>query len=102
MEALLEKEGTVESWNDERLDELARRMDAGFEKMATKEEMKLRFDGVQQEMSRRFDEGADRSERFETQVIAEFHRFTGRLDKLFYIQLFFLISLAVALLSDQA
>jgi hypothetical protein len=33
MEALLEKEGTVESWNDERLDELSRRMDAGFEEM---------------------------------------------------------------------
>ena len=33
MEALLEKEGTVESWNDERLDELSRRMDAGFNEM---------------------------------------------------------------------
>jgi hypothetical protein len=33
MEALLEKEGTVESWNDERMDELSRRMDAGFEEM---------------------------------------------------------------------
>jgi hypothetical protein len=33
MEALLEKEGSVESWNDERMDELARRMDAGFEEM---------------------------------------------------------------------
>jgi len=52
MEALLEKEGTVESWNDERLDELSRRMDKGFEKMATKEEMNLRF----REVDRRFDE----------------------------------------------
>jgi tetrahydromethanopterin S-methyltransferase subunit G len=51
MEALLEKEGNVESWNDERLDELSRRMDAGFEKMATKEEMNLRFDAV----DKRFD-----------------------------------------------
>ncbi|HXR60714.1 MAG TPA: hypothetical protein VN732_05255 [Solirubrobacterales bacterium] len=33
MEALLEKEGNVESWNDERLDELSRRVDAGFEEM---------------------------------------------------------------------
>ena len=39
MEALLEKEGDVESWNDERLDELSRRVDAGFEKMATKVEL---------------------------------------------------------------
>ncbi|MGN6201675.1 MAG: hypothetical protein ACTHNY_04650 [Solirubrobacterales bacterium] len=30
MEALLKKEGTVENWNDERLNELSRRMDAGF------------------------------------------------------------------------
>lgn len=33
MEALLEKEGDVESWNDERLDELSRRMDNGFKEM---------------------------------------------------------------------
>ena len=33
MEALLEKEGTMESWNDERLDELSGRMDTGFKEM---------------------------------------------------------------------
>jgi ribosome assembly protein YihI (activator of Der GTPase) len=33
MEALLEKEGKVENWNDDRLDELSRRMDAGFKEM---------------------------------------------------------------------
>jgi hypothetical protein len=33
MEALLEKEGKVESWNDERLDELSRRVDDGFREM---------------------------------------------------------------------
>lgn len=33
MEALLEKEGDVERWNDERLDQLSRRMDAGFNEM---------------------------------------------------------------------
>lgn len=36
MEALLEKEGDVESWNDERLDELSRRIDAGFERMVSR------------------------------------------------------------------
>ena len=36
----------MESWNDERLDELSRRMDAGFERMATKEELNQRFDAV--------------------------------------------------------
>jgi hypothetical protein len=33
MEALLEREGDVDSWNDERLDELSRRIDAGFNEM---------------------------------------------------------------------
>jgi hypothetical protein len=33
MEALLEKEGTVENWNDERLDELSGRVDSGFKEM---------------------------------------------------------------------
>jgi translation elongation factor EF-Tu-like GTPase len=33
MEALLEKEGNVESWNDERLDELRTRVDDGFTKV---------------------------------------------------------------------
>jgi hypothetical protein len=33
MEALLEKEGKVESWNDDRLDELSRRVDDGFKEM---------------------------------------------------------------------
>ena len=105
MEALLAKEADVESWNDERMDELSRRMDAGFEKAATKtevtankDEMNRRFD----EMGQRCDESAARAERFETKVGAEFHRFTDRLDKLFYIQVFFLISLAAALMTDQA
>jgi len=52
MEALLEKEADVESWNDERMDELSRRMDAGFEKAATKEEMNLRFDEVDKRFGR--------------------------------------------------
>lgn len=41
MEALLEKEGIVESWNDERMDELSGRMDAGFREM--RKEMKEGF-----------------------------------------------------------
>jgi hypothetical protein len=89
MEALLEKEGNVENWNDERMDELSRRMDAGFV-------------GVKDEVNRKFNESAARSQRFESKVETEFHRFTDRLDRLFYIQLFFLVSLAVALVTDQA
>ena len=71
MEALLEKEGTVESWNDERLDELARRMDAGFEKMATKEEMNLRFDAVDARLGR-----------FEGGITAQLADISNRLDRL--------------------
>lgn len=58
MEALLEKEGRVENWNDDWLDELSRRMDAGFERTATKaelgatrEELKGRFDKVDHQLA---------------------------------------------------
>jgi len=78
MEALLEKEGTVDSWNDERLDELSRRMDAGFEKMATKEEMNLRFDAV----DLRFDEMDARLGRFEGSITAQLSDIGSRLDRL--------------------
>lgn len=89
MEALLERGTDVESWNDERMDELSRRVDAGFAATADKEET-----------NRRFDEGAAQLERFESHVRTEFHRFTDRLDKLFYLQLAFMTSLAVGLLTD--
>jgi len=99
----------VENWNDERLNELNQRVEKGFERAATKEEINLRFDGLEAGVNLRFDEmkqrsdaDASRSQRFETKVAGEFNRFTDRLDKLFYIQLFFLISLAAALLTDQA
>jgi hypothetical protein len=98
MEALLEREADMESWNDERMDELSRRMDAGFEQTATKAEVKQGFS----EVNRRFDESVVRSKQFESKVADEFHRFTDRLDKLFYIQFFFLVSLAAALITDQA
>jgi hypothetical protein len=78
MEALLEKEGNVESWNDERMDELSRRMDAGFEKAATKEEINLRF----AEVDRRFDEVDARFNRFEKIIETQFGRINDRLDKL--------------------
>jgi organic radical activating enzyme len=74
MEALLEKEGDVENWNDERMDELSRRMDAGFEKAATKEEMNLRFD----EVNRRFGEVG---KRFDT-IDARLLQINDRLDRM--------------------
>jgi hypothetical protein len=56
MEALLEKEGNVESWNDERLDELSRRMDAGFN------EMREGFSRIELEMKKGFADVASRKE----------------------------------------
>jgi hypothetical protein len=70
MEALLEKEGDVENWNDERMDELSSRMDTGFkgirdemregfarvdrkfEQFATREEMNQRFDSMEGRIDR--------------------------------------------------
>jgi hypothetical protein len=75
MEALLEKEGKVENWNDDRLDELSRRMDGGFK------EMRDGFARVDKEMK----EG--------------FAGVNDRIDKLFYLQILFLISLSVAVIS---
>jgi tetrahydromethanopterin S-methyltransferase subunit G len=74
MEALLEKEGKVESWNDERLDELSRRVDAGFEKAATKVELTA----VKDEMNLRFTEV---DKRFD-QVDKRFGRVEGQLDRI--------------------
>ena len=75
MEALLEKEGIVESWNDERMDELSGRVDAGFK------EVRAEFKEVRSEMR----EG--------------FARVDSRLDRLFYIQIVFMGSLAIGLLT---
>jgi ribosome assembly protein YihI (activator of Der GTPase) len=85
MEALLEKEGTVESWNDERLDELARRMDAGFKDMR---EGFARIDAKFDQVDAKFD--------------SKFDGLNARIDKLFYIQILFLISLAGALITHSA
>jgi len=48
MEALLEREADVESWNDERMDELSRRMDDGFN------EMRAGFDRIDIKMTEGF------------------------------------------------
>jgi hypothetical protein len=68
----------VDSWNDERMDELSRRMDAGFEKAATKEEMNWRFDKI----DARLDGFEGRLGRFERSVESHFGRLNDRLDKL--------------------
>jgi hypothetical protein len=66
MEALLEKEGEVENWNDDRLDELSGRVDSGFK------EMREGFARVDREMKEGF-----------ARVDAKFDRVDARFDKLF-------------------
>jgi hypothetical protein len=57
MEALLEREGKVENWNDDRMDELSRRMDNGFK------EMREGFDRLDQAMREGFTETNGRIDR---------------------------------------
>jgi len=85
MEALLERGTDVESWNDERMDELSRRMDAGFEKAATKEEMNYRFDQV----NRRFDK-----------IDTQFFEVNERLDRLNHTLLIGAIGVIAALVAN--
>ena len=82
MEALLgREEEQMENWNDDRLDELSRRVEAGFEKTATKEEMNLRFDEVDRrfdEVTGRFGEVGKRFDKVEMQLL----HINDRLDRL--------------------
>ena len=61
------------NWNDDRLDELSRRVDDGFKQMG---------------------EGFAR-------VDAKFDRMNSRIDRLFYIQIAFMASLAIGVLTGQ-
>jgi len=103
MEALLEKEADVESWNDERLDELSRRMDAGFEKAATKVELSA----LKNEMNLRFDEFDARWNRFErsiggqfNEVSSEIRHLSDRFDRLLNTLTVGLIGVVAALLAN--
>jgi hypothetical protein len=69
MEALLEREGIVGNWNDERLDELSGRVDAGFRE--TRED----FRGMRNEMKEGFD-------RLERAMSAGFAQTNERIDRL--------------------
>ena len=82
MEALLEKEADVESWNDERMDELSRRVDDGFK------EMREGFSRVDKEMKEGF-----------VRVDSKFDKLVDRIDKLFYLQFVFMSSLVIGFLA---
>jgi hypothetical protein len=97
MEALLEKEADVESWNDERMDELSRRVDDGFKEMRVgfarvDKEMKEGFARVDKDMKEGF-------ARIEGKFDAKIDNLVGRIDKLFYIQIIFMGSLVIGLLT---
>jgi hypothetical protein len=87
----------VESWNDDRLNELSRRMNAGFEKTATKEEMNVRFDALQKEMSQRFDAVDGNFGKMEQQI----GRLNDRIDRFGYAIIFFAFSLAAAVIANS-
>lgn len=95
MEALLEREGTVENWNDDRMDELSQTMKEGFAKVDQ------RFERVEGEMKEGFAK-ADRetSHRFD-KVDHEFGRLNDRLDKILWGVGFAGLTLALNLLVNK-
>ena len=74
----------MDSWNDDRLDELSRRVDNGFKEMR---EGFARMDARFAQVDAKFD--------------SKFDGLNARIDKLFYIQVVFLISLAAALITHS-
>jgi hypothetical protein len=105
MEALLEKEGAVDSWNDERLDELAGRMDKGFEEAATKveltalkNEVNVRFDRVDErftEVNRRFGEVDQRLDRIDNRLL-RIDSHLGRMNNTLLVAAFGVIAALIA------
>jgi len=88
MEALLEKEGKVENWNDDRLDELSRTMKEGFA------QVDKRFAQV----DRRFAQVDQRFTSLEGQIKKGFERLDDRIFKLMIMMLIFCGGLVTTLL----
>jgi hypothetical protein len=80
----------VESWNDERMDELSRRVDQG----ATRAELMA----AREEMSRHF---ALVYKNFES-VESQFGRLNDRIDRFGYAMIFFALSLSGAVITKLA
>ncbi len=81
MEALLEREGDVDSWNDERLDELSQTMKEGFAKV-----------------DKRFEQVDQRFTSLEGQIRKGFERLDDRIFKLMIMMLVFCGGLVTTLL----
>ena len=103
MEALLEKEADVESWNDERMDELSGRVDSGFKEMRegfarVDKEMKEGFARVDREMKEGFVRVDKEMKEGFVRVDVKFDKLVDRIDKLFYLQFAFMGSLIIGLI----
>ena len=87
----------MESWNDERLDELSRRMDAGFEKVAEQAATKAELAAARDEISRHFGLVYKSFESVETQ----FGRLNDRFDKLLWGVGFVGLTIGLNILADK-
>lgn len=94
MEALLEKEGKVERWNDDRLDELSQRMDAGFK------EVREGFARVDKEMKEGFAKVDQRFVRVEGEMKEGFARIEDRFDRMNHTLLVGALGVIAALIAN--
>ncbi|HVD37927.1 MAG TPA: hypothetical protein VNC15_03755 [Solirubrobacterales bacterium] len=82
----------MDSWNDERMDELSRRVDAGFEKAATKVELRA----LKDETNLRFDAVDKRFDKVDTQLL----HIHDRLDRLNNTLLIGICSVVAAVIAN--
>lgn len=87
---LLEMEKPMDSWNDERLDEMSRRMDDGFKEM--REEMRDGFARI----DKRFEQVATKADIAEVNVRVD--RLESRVDRFYFT----FIAVIVALVGSGA
>ncbi|HET7510481.1 MAG TPA: hypothetical protein VFJ65_09560 [Solirubrobacterales bacterium] len=100
MEALM-MESEVSNWNDDRLDELNRRVDEGFVRV---DERFVRLEGEMKEgfarVDKRFEQVASRKQIGEVQ--AQLGRLTDRIDRLYALLIVAMFSVAGALIANGA
>lgn len=94
-------EGEVSNWNDDRLDELNRRVDEGFVRV---DERFIRLEGEMKEGFARVDKRLEQvSSREEIgEVKAQLDRLTGRIDRLYALLIVAMVSVAGALIANGA
>lgn len=98
-------ESEMSNWNDDRLDELNRRVENGFAKVdkrfeRVEGEIKEGFARVDREMKEGFAQSASREEIGE--VKAQLDRLTDRIDRLYALLIVAMFSVAGALIANGA